>query len=288
MSCSQFAPPLLASWAMQRDGKLTQSPFPQSVRTTIHIDSRDRDFARDPGSSEFTVLLPEALKNVSSSVLVTAEIPLTYYVFSAARGNTSLLVSFGGVAKTVTIPDGNYSTTTMAAALKAALDAAFGATFTVTFDPASMKCTIAATGALAVDATATAKPTEWGLGYYLGFAGGVVTSGTNAVTGTRVASMNPENYLLIDIEELNGLSQCALYATGGAGRRTFAKVPLNGDSYQYNYYDKALTYVELRPQLTKVERLRVSLRYHDGTLVDLNGAEWSMSLEFSCTLTRGL
>ena len=143
---------------------------------------------------------------------------------------------------------------------------------------------------MAVDTTgaAAAKKTEWGLAYYLGFPRGVVTSGAGGVTGTSVAFMNPENYLLLDIEELNGVRQSALYAAGGSGRKSFAKVPLNGDSYQYNYYDKTQTYVDVRPQITKLDKLRVSVRFHDGSVVDLNGGEWSMSLEFACTLTRGL
>ena len=220
------------------------------------------------------------------------ELPLSYYVFSAARGNTSLSVSVdGSTFASVTIPDGNYTFATMATALKAALESAHGAGFGVTFDAATAKCTIACTipGAnLKIDTT-TAKRTEWGLGYYLGLARGAVLQHVGgAITGAHVASMNPENYLLIDIEELNGISQSALYSAGGSGRRTFAKVPLNGDSYQYNYYDKTLTCVDVRPQLTKLDKLRVSIRFHDGSVVDLNGGEWSMSLEFACTLTRGL
>ncbi len=287
---SQFAPPLIASTSMGRDGKLAVQEFPQAVRTTIHVDSRDRDYAVFPSSNEFYVNLPEALKNVSSAVLVSAELPLTYYVFSAARGNASMTLVVDGTTKTVTVPDGNYTSATMAAALKTVLDAAFSQAFTVAFDPASMRCTIASgSSIITVVGSAAAKATEWGLAYYLGFAGGVDTTGTTSgVTGTRVANLNPENYLLLDIEELNGVSQSAIYALGGSGKRTFAKVPLNGDSYQYNFYDKTLTYVEIRPPLTKLDRLRVAVRYHDGTLVDLNGAEWSFSIEFSCTLTRGL
>lgn len=286
---SQFAPPLVASVAMGRDGQLAQQQFPQAVRTTVHIDSRDRDYDVYPTASEFSIELPETLKNVSSAVLVSAELPLSYYVFSAARGNTSLTVGLNGTSRTVTIPDGNYTTSSMTTALQAALNAAFSpGTFTVSISGTTMKCTIAATGALTVDTTAATKKTEWGLGYYLGFPRGVVTSGTDSVTGTAVATMNPENYLLLDIEELNGIGQSAMYALGGSGRRSFAKVPLNGDSYQYNYYDKTLTYVDVRPQLTKLDKLRVSIRFHDGTVVDLNGGEWSMSLEFACTLTRGL
>lgn len=291
---SQFAPPLLppllASTAMGRNGQLKQQEFPQAVRTTVHIDSRDRDYAAYPNSSDFSIELPDTLKNISSAVLVSAELPLSYYVFSAARGTTSLTVVRNGTSQTISVPDGNYTTASMASALKAALDAAYApATWTVSFNPTTMKCTLASAGAtVAVDATAATKRTEWGLGYYLGFPRGVVTSGADSVTGTSVVSLNPENYLLIDIDELNGISQSALYAAGGSGRRSFAKVPLNGDSYQYNYYDKTLTYVDVRPQLTKLDKLRVSIRFHDGTLVELNGGEWSMSLEFACTLTRGL
>lgn len=284
---SQFSNPLIMP-TMGRDGKLAIQRFPQAVRTTIHVDSRDRDFAVHPTSSQFTVDLPETLKNVSSAVLVTAELPLSYYVFSAARGNTSLTVAVDSVSKTVTIGDGNYTPAQMATALKAALDAAFSKTFTVAIDAVTMRTTIGVTGTVSVDATAAAKKTEWGLGYYLGFAGGVVTTGTNAVTGTRVATLSPENYLLLDVEELNGLSQCAMYNAGGAGHKTFAKIPLNGTSYTYNFYDRLVTVVEQRPQLTKLDRLRVAVRFHDGSLVDLNGCEWSFSIEFACTLTRAL
>lgn len=287
---SQFAPPLVASTAMGRDGTLRQQEFPQAVRTTIHIDSRGRDYDVHPDSSSFVIELPETLKNVSSAVLVSAELPLSYYVFSAARGNTSLTVSLDAVSHAITIPDGNYTTAQMQTALQTALDTVFsGHHVTVAISATTMKCTFSGNGTVAVSTVGapTAKDTEWGLAYYLGFPRGVVTSGSNAVSGTRVVFTNPENYLLIDVEELNGVSQTALYAAGGAGKRSFAKITLNGDSYSYNYYDKTLTYVDARPQLAKLDKLRVSIRYHDGTLVNLNGGEWSMSIEFACTLTRG-
>lgn len=155
-SPSQFAPPLVSSRGMGLDGTLRQAEFPQPVRVTFHIDSRDRDYDLYPSSSQFVVELPEMLKNVRSAVLVTAELPITYYVFSAARGTNSLRVTLGAVTRDVTIPDGNYTTSTMAAALKAALEAAFaGTTFTVTFDAASLKCTItASSGILVVDTVA--------------------------------------------------------------------------------------------------------------------------------------
>lgn len=293
---SQYASPLIPSKGTTLDGKLQHHDFPQSTRTTVHLDSRDRDYAVHASSSNFTIKLPESIKNVAAAVLLTAEIPLSYYVFSASRNNTTLRVSVGGVSKDVVIADGNYDTTSMSAALKAGLEAEFpGRTFTVAFSGVTMRCTISTAGdvPIVVDTTAATQPTEWGLGYYLGFARGVLSPSsyvgdTTAVTGAAVANLNPENYLLLDIVELNGLSQSALYGVGGSSKKTFAKIPLYGSSYTYNFYDKSLASVEQRPQHTRLDKLTVSIRFHDGTLVDLNGAEWSFSVEVACTLTRGL
>jgi hypothetical protein len=293
---SQYASPLIPSKGTTLDGQLQHQDFPQSTRTTIHLDSRDRDYAVHASSSNFTVKLPEAIKNVAAAVLLTAEIPLSYYVFSASRNNTTLRVSVAGVSKDVVVPDGNYDTTSMAAALKAGLEAQYGGrTFTVAFSTITMRCTISTAGnvPVTVDTTSATQPTEWGLGYYLGFARGVVSTSTysgdtTTVTGAAVANLNPENYVLLDIAELNGLSQSVLYGVGGSSKKTFAKIPLYGSTYTYNFYDKSMASVEQRPQHTKLDKLAVSIRFHDGTLVDLNGAEWSFSIEVACTLTRGL
>lgn len=287
---SQYAPPLPGAAPLARDGSLTPKAFPQATRTTVHVDSRDRDFGLHPASSAFVIKLPEALKNVSSAVLVTAELPLTYYVFSASRQNTSLTVKVGATTRTAQIPDGNYTVATMPAALQTALRIAFlDADIGVTIDPASQRCTLSHPAAtIKVEPTASAKNTEWGLGYYLGFPRGGTAGGTGVATGTGVVNLNPENYLLLDVAELNSVKQGAMYSAGGIGAQTFAKIPLNGSSYDYNFYDKAVTYVEQRPQLTKLDKLTVALRFHDGSLVDLNGGEWSFSVEFSCTLARAV
>lgn len=274
-----------------RDGTLPFESFRQVKRATVLIDSRDRDYAKYPSSSQYVVFLPETFHNVSSAVLISAELPSTFYVFSAALGTTSLKVVVNSVTQTVTIPDGNYTFATMATALETALAAAFPAsTFDVSFNAATSKCTVALVGSpgltVAVDCTAATKPTGWGLGYYLGFPRGVVTSGTDSVTGTQVANMNPEMYFVVDIEELNNVSQAATYGDGGSNHKVFAKVPICHSSFQYAFYDKTLTCNEIRPPRARLDRLSVSIRFHDGTLVDFHGAEHSLTVELACTLTR--
>lgn len=271
------------------DETVPGAKFRQVKRATILVDSRDRDYSRFPTPSEYVVTLPQVFHNVSNAVLMSAELPATYYVFAADRGTTSLDVSVGGVKRTVAIPDGNYTFTTMASALKSSLEAAFaGSTFTVTFNAVTSKCQIAVSpsAAIEVDCTRATKPTGWGLGYYLGFAKGVVTSGTGSVVGAGVANMNPETYMVIHIEELNNVSHAAIYGEGGHNRKAFAKVPMCHPTFQYSFYDKQLMCNEQRPPLSKLDRLSISIRFHDGTLVDFHGAEHSLTIELTCTLTR--
>ena len=218
-------------------------------------------------------------------MLISAELPLSYYVFSAARNNTTLTVGVEGeaglvVERQITIPDGNYTTQAMSIALRISMEAAFaGATFSAIFDPTTLKFTVRCSRPFYIDTQGARAWTEWGLGYYLGLPRGVRVSApaNGTVTGTRVASLNPENYLLVHVEHMNDIGQT------GTGRKAFAKVPLNGDSYQFQYYDKTLSFVDIRPPLQALSALQVSIRFHDGTPVDLNGGEWSMSMEFVCT-----
>lgn len=278
------------------DGTLPRGFFGTGRKVTVLVDSRDRDYATNPDASSFVIRLPETLHNVTNAVLISAELPTTYHVFSAAKGNTTLRLTIDGVTRDVTIPDGNYTPAALAAAVQAAIVAADYTTdsITVTVGPADSRCTIEATteptSQIIVDcASATlgnAKPTNWGLAYYLGFTRDATHTGIGSLTGSRVVTSDPEAYVLVDIDELNGVSETAMYADGGT-RGAFAKIPLTQKNFgQVSVYDKTLVCNELRPPRARLDRLSISLRYHDGTLLDLNGAEWSATVELTCTLTR--
>ena len=280
------------------DGTLPLREYRRVKRVTVLVDSRDRNYVSHPDPSRYVVHLPVPLNNVSNAVLVSAELPATYYVFSTAMKNTTLKVAaFSAGAPVyvdVTIPDGNYTFSTMANALNTALTAAFPAySFTVQFDPATARLSIAAastpptaTPTVSVDCTAAAKPTGWGLGYYLGFERGKVTSGTGTVVAQSVGNMNPEMYMLVDIEELNAVQQAAMYGEGGSMGRVFAKVPICHSTFQYSLYDKTLTCNEVQPPIAQLKKLSITIRFHDGTPVDFHGAEHSMTIEFTHTETR--
>ena len=282
---SSSADPVLNPWGAPRTG----------VERAVCVDSRDRDFERYPSPTSYRVRLPAALHNVSAARLASAEVPATFYVFSAARRNVTLRVLMED-SRDVTIPDGNYNTTTLCAALRTAMDATFpGTTFTASVDSTTLRLTLTPSplAPLAVDTRAAdgvvdpSKPTDWGLAYYLGFDRDAVTGdGSGIVTGTRVVLPNPITYLMLSIDELDRVDEAQLYGSGGTGR-AFAKIPLNVDSNQYVFFDKAhLTHNIIAPPIRRLEYLTVSLRLHDGTPLDFNGGEHSLTLHLVATDAR--
>jgi hypothetical protein len=274
----------------------SSSSSSQNTKRLVYVccDSRDRDHAKFPTPTELVVQLPETLFTVSCARLLSAELTSSFYVFSAARGNTSMDVVRNGVTKTVTIPDGNYSFSTMTAAVKRALDdAAFGGvSWTVDIDAITGKTalsTSAPADVIGVDTRSLASTagSQWGLAYYLGFDRDLLASATGVLTSPRLANVAPENYLLLECDELSNVMEATADGVGGAAsRRTFAKIPINATTYSSVFFDKAITANTMEPPIAKLTSLRFRWRYHDGTPVLWNGVDWSVTIEIECENVR--
>lgn len=253
------------------------------------LDSRDRMYDAYPTPSEYRVMLPKRYSNVVEARLVSAEIPSTFYVFGPGKTDVSVTLHRPGVGDTthlVSIPTANYTLTTMEKTLKNALDTAFDVDFTVVIDRTTYKATVGPTDeaySMTLDATVGAGPsaTDWGLAYYLGFDKTVVTG--PVVTSTRVVSLNPQTYILLDISELNGVDESSMYGEE-VGFGCFAKIPFAVNSFEYMYLDTSRCTdlpVKLNPSIPRLDRLHIKWRFHDGTPIDFHGVEHSLTLEFT-------
>ena len=205
-------------------------------------------------------------------------------MFTSDAGNTSLDITIGSSTTTVTIPDGNYSSTTLSKAVENALTDATGITFTASVSTTTLRMTLS-TGDNTTDFTiepSTGTPTGWGLCYFLGFKRDTAYSSTGGeLTAPRIVSLNPHNYILLDIDQLNGLAEGSLYGDR-VGSGSFAKIPFDAYSFEYVYLDtEKTTFPEtvLRPGLASLDRLNIKFRYHDNRPVDFNGVEHSLVLE---------
>jgi phage baseplate assembly protein gpV len=270
--------------------------YPDDERHTLMVDSRDRDYAKYPSPSAYRVDLPKTYRQVRSVTLQTCEIPCTFFVFSQALGNVTMDVSLldgGGavtVTRTVTLPDGNYSTGTITTAMSSALDTAFagdGVTFVVQIDTATLKFSIESTTAIRIDTTSAAilarPPTGWGLAYHLGFDKNAVMSGTSVVC-PRVVSLNPYTYIVMEVDGLNRLDEMSIDDPGN-GRTAFAKIPISSNSWEMLMLDGSdivSSSLAFSPPLASVDRLYIRFRFHDGKPIDFHGAEHSLTLRFVC------
>lgn len=246
----------------------------------LTLDSRDRNYDDHPDPAAYRIRLPKTYKKVVSARLLGAELPGSFYVFTAARNTTSVRVN----GQDVTLPDGNYTVSTIATELKNALVLAFGGSWGVEVDPVTMKLSIAHPEGVSLDTHTDAySNSEWGLAYFLGFDKNRVYSGT-VVTSPRVVNLNPQTYALLDIRQLNGVDESAMDG-GEVGSGCFAKVPLDVNAFEYACFRPAEPLaVPQRPVVPKLEFLDVSWRWHDGSSIDFNGAEHSFAIELVCAV----
>lgn len=262
---------------------------------TVLVDSRMRDKSKYPTPSAYRIELPSVYKQVKTVRLFSAEVPLSFYAFTSSRGFTSLHVGIYnslGTAKlavqTITISDGNYTTDTIVSTLQTALNAnslftSEGVTFTVAIDSVTKRVTLKCSPSrkVYVDTTsyASAGDTNWGLEYFLGFPKNKVTEGL-VCSATSVVKLNPYNYMLLDIAEINGLDEC-----GRATHTAFAKIPMNVNSFDVVMLSQdCCTYNTsyLNPYVSKLSNLTISWRMYDLSPIDFNDSDHSFTLELEC------
>ena len=259
-------------------------PQPDIVyqRTMVSVDSIDRDSYVFPSAGQYNFKLRTSFKNVVAIRLLSIEVPASFYIFTAANGNTSLRIKETGVDNFVvaTIPDGNYTLPDLCGAVQTAICAATGNdTYTVTLNCSTLKVTIANTMTqFRIDTATGALPQGlfWGLGYFLGFDKSVYPSTNKSLTGVRIGNINPYNYMALDLGDLNMIQE------GDKVKGYFAKVPLNVNNFCYVYLTpECCTYniAKYEPPIGRLDTLSVKWRFHDGRIIDFNGFEHSFMIE---------
>lgn len=269
---------------------------PDSRWVTVVVDSRDRDLDRFPRPDTYEVRLSEPLRHVACARLVAAEIPSTYYVFTEARGNTTMRVTVSGVEKVLQIPDGNYGIQDMVRVLIHVLKEAYPTLqFDVFADPITHGLGIRSASTPPVSFSIATDDyvegtTHWGLPFYLGFPrNAVVESHEGRLEGTRPVILNPETYMMLDIAEFGSVQEMGIRGKSRvSGTKPFAKIPIQVHTFEYTFLDTPSGTNEMHPPIQQVDKLSVRWRFHDGTPVSFEDVDHSMTLEVLCTRGRNV
>ena len=259
-------------------------PTPMSSKTVHHIliDSRDRDESLYPHPNGYRVRLPKKYRNVVSARLLAMSLPTSFYVFTAAQGNTELLVSVNGSMKRLLVPDGNYTPQNMALSLQTLLLDEFpDNTFEVGIDPVTLKLIIRCLEGAAV-AVQVPDPSSAGadrsLASLLGFRGGEDGSSGTLISSALV-NTNPWLYIVLDIDELSTIDEGGV---GGdvVGKGCFAHISLPASAFSYIFREDMTTpAVPQSPPISSLQTLTVTFRTHDGRPLDFQGIDHAFVLE---------
>ena len=252
----------------------------------ILVDSCDRDYTKYPSSSTYTIVLPTTYKNVLRARIISLEVPASYYIFSAYLGNTTIGVTlYTNLGKKtanlpeqyITVPDGNYTVSSLVSTLQTLLNAntlfqTQGVTFTVSMNNVTLTLSISVTLGRLIEIDTTSlitDPVNWGLAYNLGFQKGVSYVG-NTVFADNIINVNPFNYIVMEIENLNSMDECQSPMlvgnryTNGSVKSFFKKVPMSVNSFDIVFHESKSTSLDettFMPYIPKLDRLTIKWRF---------------------------
>jgi len=274
-----------ASKSAARD-MMNAKQTPETYKRTLNIDTRFRENYYKTSSTDFHVSLPIRIKGVTKMKLCSLELPFTIYNVSASQGNNFFYIE----ANKITLPDGNYTVEMMQTELNAQITGSYEAII----DKRTKRVVIAYVGAattftlkFATDSNTNLQTT---LGWMLGFRFGQYEGNTSYVSEAPYILKSPR-YIFLRIDDYNNTANESIIAAFNSSISTsniLAKISnaehIDDNIFMMTLEDKFVSGCKERNYSgpVDIEKLRIQLIDEYGRIVNLNGSDFSFSLEFVC------
>lgn len=264
---------------------INAKPTAETHKKTLNIDTRFRENYYKTSSTDFHVSLPVRIKGVTKMKLCSLELPFTIYNISASQGNNYFYI---GTDKII-LPDGNYTVDMMQAELNAQLPSNYEAIIDNRTKRVVISSTDNSSGPIkfATDSNTNLQQT---LGWMLGFRFGQYEGNTSYVSEAPYILKSPR-YVFLRIDDYNNTSNESIIGAFNSSITTnniLAKIS-NAENIDDNIFmmtleDKFVSGCKERTYSgpVDIEKLRVQLIDDFGRIVNLNGSDFSFSLEFVC------
>lgn len=245
---------------------------------TLNVDTRFRSFPYTSTATHFVYHLPNPVKNVIRLRLVSYEIPNTEYTFSDKKRNCQFKINDAYGDHLIQIEAGNYSVDSLVTAIQLELKGLEG-DYTIQLLP-NKKLKIGAAINFKLDFTYTSlRIANWGLGYNLGFRR-TVYEGNDEYMSETEANVRGENYYFLEIEDANGMNSRGM---DDSNLQAFAKILVDkprGDVLM-GTVAQGFRREFIYQQPVNINKISVRLLDAFGEVVDLNGADLSLTFELS-------
>lgn len=233
------------------------------IDTSTTVTNSVQKFNNNP--FQCTVLLGQTHRRVRRISFKSAEIPISFYNIRSPYNVFQIIVS--GVTYSYTVTPGNYTTTTLVAALNTSMNSS--TTYPIGGNPLTVSAgRVTFTNA----ATTTIVSGPRTLGYFLGFVSGQV--GT-VVQATNAYNISLDNYIVLYIENLRPSSLEPNVPI------TF-KIPVTATPGTIMYYAEGSEWkqeIEIFDPNVRIDRLNITVLDRYGQQLDNNGVDWTFTLE---------
>ena len=259
------------------------------------LDSRFADFKGGSNGSEWKMTPPQPLKNIMRIRMASAEIPLVEQTFSHEKGNLVFFMKVGtspNHTRLQPLVPGNYGATALVGAIQKALQIQYSTSYTCAVESVTGMVTITAPVAFKIDflseiTEVADQPTNWGLGYYLGFREPVQVAKYDPVIdawfirGTSVINVQPNPYYLLSLKCPDEIQNVTHRLAFGNYLNAFAKVVLKDNYYTIQFDDNSnlmrKEYTFLAP--VTIPFFHFSLLDPYGRPVNMFNTDWSVTIE---------
>ena len=266
----------------------------------VNIDTKFREDYNYAQAANYNILLPERINEVKSIRVKSIEIPMTFHNISTALGNNAFKVTnsnYGNLAQVLTIPDGQYTASTLASQITSVITSATHMTdlsFTLVGNQSKFY-THGSTFTIEFDIDSYGGMDRFNFNFKLGWILGyrkpkyVIDTHTTNIVSEGCIDVSSPRYLFLAIDEFNKGNQSSFVspmATSLIHKNIIGRITLDNTAYPFGSILPASDYggyllSDTRSYTGKIDlqKLNVQILSENGTVMNFNGADFSFCIE---------
>jgi hypothetical protein len=267
----------------------------QSKTKLVNVDMKFRDEYNYSQIANYNITLPERINDVKSLEIMNIEVPISYYNISMNLGNSyfKIMNQNGANPIVITIPDGQYDGTALAAKINNLLTTSIYSSLQYNFDGSRSKFSNSNV-IIEFDIDATGNSDKYNfkskLGWLLGFRNTTYTIITNIVS-EAIVDLNGPRYLYLALDEFNNKGNQNSFVTplssSMINKKVIARVAMNSVMFPYGH-NASFTHLngmttDIRSYTGTVDLLKmnVQLLNENGSPMQLNGLDFSFLIKIT-------
>lgn len=264
----------------------------QSKTKLVNVDMKFRDEYNYSQIANYNITLPERINDVKSIEIMNIEVPISFYNISTNLGNNYFKVMNpdGSSPVVITIPDGQYTGSTLLAKLEEFQNISF---ITFNFDGPRFKFS-AENRKIEFDIDSTGNNDKYNfkskLGWLLGFRNTsyIITS---SITSEAAFDLNGPRYLYLAVDEFNNKGAQNSFVTPVSksiiNKKVIARIAMNnilfpyGNNASFTHLNGLTSDIRSYTGTADLLKLNVQLLNENGTPMQLNGLDFSFLMKIT-------